>query len=158
MGQTAFIALVVVGPLLGAWLLSRPATARKLLRVVAAAVLLLTLFPTTYRTVDTRCLVDGGLAHLAAPEPLANVVLFVPLILLAGIRTRRPLAMFLAGTVLSALIEAVQAFVPVLGRSCTTGDWLANSAGALTGAVLAAAAIWIHRARSKRRLPEESSL
>ena len=158
MGQIAFIALVVVGPLFGAWLVSRQGTARRLLRVMAAAVLLLTLFPTTYRTVETRCLVDGGLAHLVAPEPLANVVLFVPLVLLAGIRTRRPLAMFLAGSALSALIETIQALVPVLGRSCTTGDWLANSAGALTGAVLAAAALWIHRSRSERRLPEESSL
>lgn len=123
---------------------------------MAGAVLLLTLFPTTYRTVETRCLADGGLAHLWSPEPLANVVLFVPLVLLAGIRTRRPAAMFLAGSVLSALIEAVQALVPVLGRSCTTGDWLANTAGALTGAVLAAAAIGIHRARSRRRLPVDS--
>ena len=158
MGQTAFIALVIAGPFVGAWLLSRPGTARRLLQVTAAAILLLTLFPTTYRTVETRCLVDGGLAHLVDPEPLANVVLFVPLVLLAGIVTRRPLAMFLAGTVLSALIEAIQAFVPMLGRSCTTGDWLANCAGALTGAVLAAAALWIHRARSKRHLPAESSL
>ncbi|MFF3038761.1 VanZ family protein [Arthrobacter citreus] len=158
MGQTAFTALVLAGPLLGVWLLSRPETARRLLRVTAAAILLLTLFPTTYRTVETRCLVDGGLAHLVAPEPLANVVLFVPLVLLAAIRTKRPLAMFLAGSALSALIETVQALVPVLGRSCTTGDWLANTAGALTGAVLAAVALWIHRARSKRRLPEESTL
>ncbi|MCC9177270.1 VanZ family protein [Arthrobacter sp. zg-Y750] len=66
--------------------------------------------------------------------------------------------MFVAGVGLSALIEAVQAFVPVLGRSCTATDWLANSAGALTGAVLAAAALWIHRARTRRRLPAESPL
>ena len=155
MGQLAFIALVVIGPLLGAWLIPRLHTARLLLKLWGAAVLLLTLFPTTYRTLETRCMVDGGLANLFAPEPLANVVLFVPLVLLAGIVTRRPMAMFLAGSAASALIEAVQALVPALGRSCTTGDWLANTAGALTGAVLAAAALWIHRARS-RRLPAES--
>ena len=85
-------------------------------------------------------------------------MLFGPLVLLAGIVTRRPWAMFLAGTALSALIEAVQALVPMLGRSCTATDWLANSAGALTGAVLAAAALWIHRARNRRRLPVESPL
>ena len=156
--QTAFAALVVVGPLLGAWLVPRTRAARVLLNLYTAAILLLTLFPTTYRTVETRCMVDGGLARLLDPEPLANIVLFGPLVLLAGIVTRRPWAMFLAGTALSALIEAVQALVPMLGRSCTATDWLANSAGALTGAVLAAAALWIHRARNRRRLPVESPL
>ena len=157
MVQTAFAALVIVGPLLGAWLLPRLRAARLLLNLYTAAILLLTLFPTTYRTVETRCMVDGGLARLLDPEPLANVVLFGPLVLLAGIVTRRPGAMFLAGAALSALIETLQAFVPLLGRSCTTTDWLANSAGALTGAVLAAAALWIYRARN-RRLPAESPL
>ena len=156
MVQTAFAALVVVGPLLGAWLIPRLRTARLLLNLYAAAILLLTLFPTTYRTVETRCMVDGGLARLLDPEPLANVVLFGPLVLLAGIVTRRPVAMFLAGAALSALIEAVQALIPQLGRSCTTTDWLANSAGALTGAVLAAAALGIHRVRSRREVAESS--
>ena len=156
MVQAAFVALVILGPLLGAWLIPRLRAARLLLNLYTAAILLLTLFPTTYRTVETRCMVDGGLARLLDPEPLANVVLFGPLVLLAGIVTRRPVAMFLAGAVVSALIEAVQAFVPMLGRSCTTTDWLANTAGALAGAVLAAAALWIRRSRQRRLLAESS--
>ena len=102
-------------------------------------------------------MVDGGPARLLDPEPLANVVLFGPLVLLDGVVTRRPVPMFLAGAALSAFTEAIQALIPQLGRSCTTTDWLANSAGALTGAVPAAAALGTHRARS-RRLPAESSL
>ncbi|MCC9205504.1 hypothetical protein [Arthrobacter sp. zg-Y769] len=54
-------------------------------------------------------------------------MLFGPLVLLAGIVTRRPVAMFLAGVALSALIEA-------------------------------AAALWIHRARSRRGLSADSPL
>ena len=56
---------------------------------------------------------------------MANLVLFV-----------RP-ALF----GLSVVLEALQALVPGLGRSCDTTDWLSNTIGAATGAAHAAAAL-----------------
>jgi len=42
-----------------------------------------------------------------------------------------------AGSGLSAMVEAFQAAVPTLGRSCDFGDWINNTIGAVIGSLLA---------------------
>jgi VanZ family protein len=61
----------------------------------------------------------------------------VPLALFASLRYRRPLAVLAAVSLLSVLIELVQAALPALGRACDTNDWLMNTVGAAVGALLA---------------------
>ena len=46
---------------------------------------------------------------------------------------------------LSVSLEALQALVPGLGRSCDTNDWLSNTIGAAVGTGLAAAALALNR-------------
>ncbi len=46
---------------------------------------------------------------------------------------------------------AAQAMLPALGRSCTSDDWIANSAGALIGGALAAGALAVARRRGAAR-------
>lgn len=143
----AFLSLALLGPVLGSRLVSRPRVTTALLVLAGAAVVLLTLMPTS-RVLDVGCAVEWSLPQLGAVEHMANIILFVPVVLLAGVLTGRPLLAFVAASGLSILIEAVQAFVPVLGRSCSTNDWLANTLGALLGAVLAVVAL--RRARASR--------
>ena len=57
--------------------------------------------------------------------------------LLFAVATRRVLLAFLAGTGLSIAIEAVQALVPAIGRSCDTTDWTSNTIGVAIGVALA---------------------
>lgn len=142
MTTTALVALVVLGPLAGAWLVPRPRVTRGLLGLSLVPVALLTLVPTS-RELTAGCAVEWSLPTLGAVELMANVVLFVPLVLLAGVLTRRPAVSLVAASGLSALIEVVQAVVPALGRSCSTDDWLSNTLGAALGAVLAVAALWL---------------
>lgn len=73
---------------------------------------------------------------------MANVVLFVTPGLLAGVASRRPVVVLVALSGLSGTLEALQAFVTGLGRSCDT-DWLSNTIGAATGAGLAAVALFL---------------
>ncbi len=68
-------------------------------------------------------------------------MLLVAPALFAAVATRRPLLVFLATTVLSALIETVQALIPVIGRSCSTNDWLSNTIVAAIGVLLAVIAL-----------------
>lgn len=74
-------------------------------------------------------------------ELAANVVLFVAPALFAAVATRRPALAFVAASVLTALIETVQALVPAIGRSCSTNDWLSNTIGAAIGVMLAVIAL-----------------
>ncbi|EMD22382.1 VanZ family protein [Amycolatopsis azurea] len=98
----------------------------------------LTLVPTG-RTIDEIvCTVQFSLPTLGAVELLANVALFLPPVCFAALASRRPLAMLAAGSALSAVIEALQALVPAIGRACDTNDWLMNTLGAILGALLAA--------------------
>lgn len=139
---TALIGLIVIGPLVGAWLVPHRRVTRALLGLSMVPVLLLTLVP-THRELSIGCAVEWSVPRLGAVELMGNVVLFVPVVLLAGVLTRRPLLMFVAATGFSLLIEMVQAFATALGRSCSTNDWLSNTVGALLGAALAAAALWL---------------
>ena len=90
---------------------------------------------------------------------MRNVVLGVVIavvglgVLLAGVASRRPWLMLGLGSGASLVIEAVQAVLPAIGRSCDTTDWSSNSIGALVGAVLAWAAVRL--ASRVRRSPSE---
>ena len=77
------------------------------------------------------------LPRLTSVELVANVALFVPVTYFATIVTRRPLVVLAGGALLSAVIEAVQALAPAIGRSCDAGDWAMNTAGAVIGVLLA---------------------
>lgn len=147
-------ALVLLGPLTGRWLLHRPRAAWTLFGLSLLPVAALTLVPTS-REVFERCAVGWVLPTFGRVELMANVILFVPPVLLAAVAARRPVLALLGGVATSAVIEAVQAFVPALGRSCDTNDWLSNAIGALVGAALAAAAIWLsRRSRPTDRQPD----
>ncbi len=150
MSPTALALLVVLGPLLGAWLVPRPRLAWILAGVALLPVLALTLVPVD-RRIEDRCVVQWSLPTPGRAELAANVVLFVAPVLLAGVATRRPLLTFLGATVLSIGLEGVQALATGIGRSCDTTDWLSNTIGAAIGAVLAMAALWIARRGSVPR-------
>ncbi|MFC8921858.1 VanZ family protein [Cellulosimicrobium sp. NPDC057127] len=136
--------LVLLGPPVGTWLLARPRTAWTLCGVSLLPVALLTLVPTG-REVLERCAVGWALPTFGRVELMANVILFVPPVLLAAVATRRPVLALLGGLATSAVIETVQALAPALGRSCDTNDWLSNAIGSLVGAALAAVAIRLER-------------
>ena len=110
---------------------------------------LLTLMPVD-RKLFARSEVRWELPTLTGPESLANILLFVAPVLLAGVATRRPVLTVLAGTGLSVVVEAVQAAVPAIGRSCDSGDWINNTIGAVIGGALAWLSLTV-AARRKRR-------
>ncbi|MBE1574124.1 VanZ family protein [Amycolatopsis roodepoortensis] len=91
----------------------------------------LTLVPTVHTIDEVVCTAQFFLPTLGSVELLANIALFLPPVYFAALASRRPLTMLAAGSALSAVIEALQAFVPAIGRACDTGDWLMNTIGAL---------------------------
>lgn len=135
LGVAALVAAVALGLPLGWVLASRPRAAWVLAGAAAVGVLVATLYPTG-RVVEVVCVL-GRDGTLTGPEPLANVALFVPIGLLVGLATRRPVLGALTGAALTIAIELVQALVPAIGRSCAMDDALANALGATLGAVLA---------------------
>lgn len=146
MSPAALGLLVVLGPFGGAWLARRTRLAWLLCACALVPVALLTLVPVD-RELFARCTVQWALPTPGRVELLANVVLFVGPALLAGVASRRPLVVLVAFSGLSAALEALQALVPALGRSCDTTDWSSNTTGAAIGAGLAAAALILARAR-----------
>jgi hypothetical protein len=140
---------VLLGPLLGARLASRPRAAGWLAAVSLLPVAVLTLVPVD-RQLYARCTAEWVLPTPGRVELAANVVLFVAPALLAAVATRRPLLVLGAASVLSAAVEALQAAVPALGRSCDTSDWLSNTIGAALGVALAVVAL---RLADGRRRP-----
>lgn len=123
-----------------AWALA----ALSLLPVVA-----LTLVPSADGVDAIGCTVQLSLPTPTRVELLANVVLFVPPVFFATLATRRPLTLLAAGASLSAVIEAVQAVVPAIGRACDTNDWAMNTTGTVV-AILLACAITALAARGLR--------
>ena len=113
------------------------------------AVLGLTLYPEAAPSSAVGC--TAGLPYLSptAVESIANVLLFVPVSFLVGIRWARPLLAITSGVALSAVIEAVQALVVGIGRACDTGDWVTNSIGAVIGGMLALAALALAQRRAR---------
>ncbi|WP_370324920.1 VanZ family protein [Euzebya sp.] len=137
-------ALIVIGPLVGYALVGRPRLAVWLGLASTLPVLALTLVPTD-RDLAVGCAIEWALPTLGAVELMANVVLVVPAGLIFGVASRRPLRVALGASALSCLIELIQAVVPALGRSCSTGDWLANTIGAALGAGVAALVLVVRR-------------
>lgn len=146
----ALMGLIAFGPIVAAWLAPRPQFMRALLGLAILAVALLTFVPSG-REVAIGCVIEWDLPKFRAVEHMANVVMFAPVVLLGGVSTRRPVAVFFLASGASLLIETIQAFVTVLGRSCSTNDWLFNTIGALLGAVLAAAALRLARVTGRQR-------
>ena len=132
LSPTALVVLVAAALLGGRWLVPR----RRLTWTLAAAsllpVLALTLVPVD-RELFARCTVQWALPTPGRVELMANLVLFVAPVLLAGIAARRPGVALVAGSGASVLLEVVQALIPAIGRSCDTTDWLSNTLGALIG-------------------------
>ncbi|WP_344004592.1 VanZ family protein [Nocardioides lentus] len=147
------VASVALGPLVGWWLVGRPRLTRWLAAASLAPVVVLTLAPTS-RSLDVGCVAEWSLPTLGAVELVANVVLFVPPVLLLGVATGRPLLVLLGASATSGLIELVQALAPQLGRSCSTDDWLSNTLGAVLGAALAASALALSRLTTGARSRE----
>ena len=145
MSPTALALLIVLGPFAGAWLARRTELAWLLCAGALVPVALLTLVPVD-RELVARCTLQWALPTPGRVELMANVVLFVGPALFAGVAARRPVVVLLALSGLSGAVEALQALVPALGRSCDTTDWSSNTIGAATGAGLAAAALSLARA------------
>ncbi|MEU8223339.1 VanZ family protein [Kribbella sp. NPDC048915] len=116
-----------------------PRLAAFCLPAAGALVIAATLSPTAHRLgqigqCGTHLTTTGGLTSI---QGLLNVALFVPaagMVTLAGARPGDGIA---AGVGMSAAVEAVQALVPQLGRSCQVHDLIANSVGAVCGVGLA---------------------
>ena len=147
------VALVLImAPFVAGWLFPRKRVAWALVYLSAAAIAALTLIPDGARTV-AGCELQFSPADLLGVEPLANLVLFVPLALALTALTERPLPAFLVGLGVSAAIELVQWAAPAIGRSCTSTDFIANTVGAALGAALAALGLYIARRRAQRTVP-----
>jgi glycopeptide antibiotics resistance protein len=147
LSPTALALMVVLGPVLGSRLVPHPRLAWWLTGLTLVPVAVLTLVPVD-RELFARCTVQWTLPTPGRVELMANLVLFVAPALLAGIASRRPLLAVLAGSALSAVVEAGQALVPAIGRSCDTNDWLSNTLGAVVGGVLALVALRLASVRS----------
>ena len=99
-------------------------------------VLCLTLWSSGGSHVAGNCTVNLSLLEpFTTEQGLLNVAMFVPMGLAGALVTRRVLPAAAAGMALSAVIETLQGAVPAIGRACDTSDLMANSAGALAGAV-----------------------
>ena len=144
----AFALIVALAPLLGWWLAARRPVAEALTVVSLAGVALLTLTPGAARDVGCQLQWPALSLHtLTAPEPAANVIMFILPVFFAGIATRHPFWMAVVGSGLSAQIELAQGALPALGRACDVGDWQANTVGSVIGAGLALTALEFHRNR-----------
>lgn len=152
LAPAAFAALVILAPALGAGLVRQPRIAWVLAGLSVLPVLAVTLVP-VQRELFARCTFQWALPTPGRVELFANVLLFVAPVLLAGVASRRPALTAAVGSGVSALIEAVQALLPALGRSCDTNDWLSNTIGAAVGGLLAVAALVIARRSRTARSP-----
>lgn len=154
--RVLFAVLVVLSAALG-WRLHRRG-ARTVLVVLTGLALLgvaaLTMSPSGDPG-PVACTVQYSVPF-AGLDTLANIALLLPAVLFGSLATSRPVAVFLAGTGLSALIETVQMLVPDLGRACDTDDWWMNTIGAAIGALLSLAILVLDRRRG-RILSEEAT-
>ncbi len=125
-----------------------PRLASLLLPASFALVLAATLSPTANHgglgVCGTHLTTTGGLTSL---QGLLNVLLFVPAAGMLTLASGRPADGIAAGIGLSASVEAVQALVPQLGRSCQVHDLIANTLGAFAGVGLAAGVQALNRTR-----------
>lgn len=145
-----------------------PSRPRAVLRdVVLGAYLLALVYGTLYPWSGWRSTGLAGIGFLFDPWPrywtwfdlTVNVAIYLPLgALLAGRVPRgrvAPWVLVVAGaSALSLLLESLQAFLP--GRVPSRADWLANTAGALLGALAALRGLrapdWPHARWARRSL------
>lgn len=119
--------------------ISRPATrlATLLLPASFGLILAATLSPTGHTLGPVG---SCGIGLVTNPlQALLNVLLFVPAAGLLALAAGRPGRCLAAGVGLSVAVEAIQALLPGLGRSCQLHDLIANAVGAVAGVVLVAA-------------------
>ncbi len=114
-----------------------------------ALVLAATLSPTAHRLgqigqCGTYLTTTGGLTSI---QGLLNVLLFVPAAGMLTLASGRPADGIAAGIGMSAAVEAIQALIPHLGRSCQLHDLIANTLGAFAGVGLAAGLQTLTRGR-----------
>ncbi|KQQ20586.1 hypothetical protein ASF48_08145 [Rathayibacter sp. Leaf299] len=142
------VGVIVIAPFAGRVLVARPRATAALLSAALVAVAALTLYPESGRTApEVACAVEWPTLTPTAVESMANILLFVPVAFLAGVRWRRPVAAIVGASALSAVVELVQAVVPAIGRACDTSDGITNTLGAVVGGLLA------HAVLSWRRRP-----
>ncbi|MBD0672204.1 VanZ family protein [Streptomyces sp. CBMA156] len=115
----------------------------------AAVVLTATLYPVhPDAPAPLLCTVQRDLiGAMSGTQGLMNIALFVPIAFFASLVVRRPVSTGIALVLLSAVVEAVQAVTPGVGRSCDTGDLWNNALGAAAGCGLAF--LWIRRTADK---------
>jgi hypothetical protein len=90
------------------------------------------------------CLACGG---RGTADLLFNIALFMPLGAALALRGRRLSFIMMFGAALSTAIEVSQFYIP--GRDPTVGDIVANTAGAVLGAlVIGRAAVWLSPTRA----------
>ena len=146
--RVAFWLVVIVSLAVG-WLLFR-LRARTALFVLAAIGLFgavaLTMTPNGPRSGGVDCTVAFSVPFQGI-ETLANVAMLLPLSLFVGLATKRPLLALLGASGFSAVIELVQALMPVIGRACDTNDWFMNSVGAVVGSLGAFGILALDRRR-----------
>jgi len=126
-----------------------PRLAAFCLPAALALVLAATLSPTAHRLASigqcgTHLTTTGGLTSL---QGLLNVLLFVPAAGMLTLASGRPGDGIAAGIGLSASVEAVQALIPQLGRSCQLHDLIANTLGTFAGVGLVAGLRTLSRPR-----------
>jgi hypothetical protein len=126
---------------------SRLGSRRARISIVAAALVLIVLVLTLAPVDSTETALPGTCiwcGHFALADAILNVLLFMPLGLVLGLRPRRaPWRAWIGLTLLAAAIETAQIFLP--GRFPTLSDVIANSMGAAIGLLLSG--LW------KRGLP-----
>jgi hypothetical protein len=144
------IALCAVGPFAVLWLARRPRTTATLLGTAVLGTAALTLYPAGAPSSSVTCNVGLPYVNSLAVESTANILLFVPIALLAAVRWRRPMLAVLGTSLLSFLSETVQAFVAGIGRACDTSDWITNTVGAIVGGTLAIGGLAKYRRRTAK--------
>jgi glycopeptide antibiotics resistance protein len=145
------IAVIVLAPVAGMILVTRPRVTGVLLAVTFIMVAALTLYPESGVQMGISCAVEWPYLAPTAVESTANILLFIPVAFLAGLRWRRPVAAMIGASAVSALIELLQAVIPAIGRACDTSDWITNTLGAVLGGILGASVLIWHR---RRTLPD----
>lgn len=117
-----------------------PRLASLLMPAAVALILAATLSPTGNRPAGLgvcgmHLTTTGGLTSM---QGLLNVLLFIPAAGFLTLASGRPVDGIAFGIGLSAAVEALQAMMPPLGRSCQLHDLIANTLGAFAGVGLAA--------------------